>query len=423
MNNPTKMDTKRSLRLCEILEEEYEHVHGAPSEEDEDKQYVKHQNWLGDIVLLNEDELLGELQKWLVPMATAESVAPKALPNELRYIKLANWLKAADNGVMTLNRAGKLNLIRTVLAEKLKQDLPTTEPWMTNDPLRPYTRGLLKFYQKKPDTASAGGTSPAEDEPPQLATAGLRMNWMPGSAYSAEKQQLLNRFLVEDTFVGYIERVDDRRLNEVFKKMYESGQAALCFSGGGIRSATFGLGILEGIVKYDLLDKFTYLSTVSGGGYLGGWLSAWIHNEGFQAVNRKLRQHAESPLEPEAIPVRHLRRYSNYLSPVLGLFSADTWTLGAIYLRNLLLLWLVILPLLAAYIALPWGVASLVELDMSDSPYGITIIVIFGFLCTVVGTGFVHAFRPRSQAVYKQEQRVESLRNQTAFLRFCLVPL
>ncbi len=57
-------------------------------------------------------------------------------------------------------------------------------------------------------------------------------------------------------------------------------RAALCFSGGGIRSATFGLGVLQGLAHLGLLGKFDYLSTVSGGGYLGSWLSAWIHREG-----------------------------------------------------------------------------------------------------------------------------------------------
>jgi hypothetical protein len=54
-------------------------------------------------------------------------------------------------------------------------------------------------------------------------------------------------------------------------------RAALCLSGGGIRSATFGLGVLQGLARCGLLDRFQYLSTVSGGGYIGGWLSAWIH--------------------------------------------------------------------------------------------------------------------------------------------------
>ena len=48
----------------------------------------------------------------------------------------------------------------------------------------------------------------------------------------------------------------------------------LAFSGGGIRSATFGLGVLEGLKRLNLLKGIHYLSTVSGGGYVGAWLSA-----------------------------------------------------------------------------------------------------------------------------------------------------
>ncbi len=53
----------------------------------------------------------------------------------------------------------------------------------------------------------------------------------------------------------------------------------LAFSGGGIRSATFNLGVLQGLARLGILDKFQYLSTVSGGGYIGSWLAAWIKRE------------------------------------------------------------------------------------------------------------------------------------------------
>ena len=77
------------------------------------------------------------------------------------------------------------------------------------------------------------------------------------------------------------------KLNEFTKPEGESESpeqqtvpSALCFSGGGIRSATFCLGVLQGLAKYGLLDKFDYLSTVSGGGYIGSWFSAWIDRAG-----------------------------------------------------------------------------------------------------------------------------------------------
>jgi hypothetical protein len=42
----------------------------------------------------------------------------------------------------------------------------------------------------------------------------------------------------------------------------------LSFSGGGIRSATFNLGVLQGLAANKLLRKIDYLSSVSGGSYI-----------------------------------------------------------------------------------------------------------------------------------------------------------
>ena len=42
----------------------------------------------------------------------------------------------------------------------------------------------------------------------------------------------------------------------------------LALSGGGIRSATFSLGVMQALAACGLLEKFDYLSTVSGGGYI-----------------------------------------------------------------------------------------------------------------------------------------------------------
>jgi hypothetical protein len=50
----------------------------------------------------------------------------------------------------------------------------------------------------------------------------------------------------------------------------------LALSGGGIRSATFSLGVLQGLEALKLLRVFDYVSTVSGGGFVGGWWSAWL---------------------------------------------------------------------------------------------------------------------------------------------------
>ena len=51
----------------------------------------------------------------------------------------------------------------------------------------------------------------------------------------------------------------------------------LALSGGGIRSASFALGVVQVLLNEDLLKRVDYLSTVSGGGYLGSAISWWLH--------------------------------------------------------------------------------------------------------------------------------------------------
>ncbi|HTU19394.1 MAG TPA: patatin-like phospholipase family protein [Gemmataceae bacterium] len=127
----------------------------------------------------------------------------------------------------------------------------------------------------------------------------------------------------------------------------------LAFSGGGIRSATFNLGLLQGLADLELLRYIDYLSTVSGGGYIGSWLAAWIYRGGgLSRVAGQLRSKKKIDNSPstassdsvEPPPIRHLRRHSNYLAPRQGFLSADVWVLWATYLRNFLLNQLVLLP-------------------------------------------------------------------------------
>lgn len=151
-------------------------------------------------------------------------------------------------------------------------------------------------------------------------------------------------------------QTEAQRLKQIFARLHESprGRTALCFSGGGIRSASFGLGVLQRLAKCGALADFDFLSTVSGGGYLGAWLSAWIRREGRETVFAKLgQQPTDSPLQPEWAPIKFLRAYSNYLAPRLGFLSADTWALIATFLRNMLLNWMVLIPPLLAALMIP----------------------------------------------------------------------
>ena len=129
--------------------------------------------------------------------------------------------------------------------------------------------------------------------------------------------------------------------------------AALCLSGGGIRSASFALGIIQGFNRFGLLEKFTYLSTVSGGGYVGSWLSAWRHHAGSDDTVFKGLDRTRHKSGDEAGEIRDLRADSNYLTPKRGLSSADTWAALALVIRNLILNWMIFVSFFMAVLLIP----------------------------------------------------------------------
>lgn len=165
------------------------------------------------------------------------------------------------------------------------------------------------------------------------------------------------------------EKVLADELKVIAKGRHDSGKVGedlfgLALSGGGIRSATFNLGVLQSLSVAGLLRRVDYLSTVSGGGYIGSWLSAWIWRlQGkVESVEAALRQSADSG-SPEPETVHWLRRFSNYLTPRTGLLSTDTLSAVATYVRNLLLNLLELIALLGAALILPLLLGWLLRTD------------------------------------------------------------
>ena len=80
----------------------------------------------------------------------------------------------------------------------------------------------------------------------------------------------------------------------------EGELVGLALSGGGIRSATFCLGVIQALARAKRLTAVDYLATVSGGGYIGGWLSAWIYRKGLDRVQNTLSRPAKPGVFVEA---------------------------------------------------------------------------------------------------------------------------
>lgn len=220
------------------------------------------------------------------------------------------------------------------------------------------------------------------------------------------------------------------RLRDVYSQLHLSGKrlSALCISGGGIRSATFALGALQGLAEAGMLHQFDYLSTVSGGGYIGSWLTAWIKRAGgISHVIPRLTGSTETnddpcddpgahPGLPQPDPIAHLRDYNNYLTPKLGLGSADTWSMIAIVLRNLLLNWLVFIPMLMLVVMAPRLLLSFLQMAPPTTQLGQPYILALGLAAVLF--------------VYSGYQKLLDLPSighvnatQAQFLTRCLAPL
>jgi hypothetical protein len=156
-------------------------------------------------------------------------------------------------------------------------------------------------------------------------------------------------------------------------------QAALCLSGGGIRSAAFSLGVIQSLAQRGLLTDFHYLSIVSGGGYIGGWLTALLHaHEGNDAEVQAALGAAVAPPE-----LHRLRSYTNFLTPSPGISSPDTWAGILLWVRNVLVNWLIFGPALFALALLPGLYADFLA---TIGPRLSWPLLVIGLLCLFVGT-------------------------------------
>jgi predicted acylesterase/phospholipase RssA len=121
----------------------------------------------------------------------------------------------------------------------------------------------------------------------------------------------------------------------ILRPTADSNIIGLALSGDGVRSAAFCLGALQALDQVGVLKNIDYLSTVSGGGYVGASLSAAM-------TRSKGRFPFQSSLtEDETYSVQHIRNHSNYLFP-RG--SINIFYNTAIYLRGLLANALLLLP-------------------------------------------------------------------------------
>lgn len=154
------------------------------------------------------------------------------------------------------------------------------------------------------------------------------------------------------------------------ERLGEAGAGApwsgLGLSGGGIRSATFCLGVLQALTEKDILRRFDYISSVSGGGYIATSLQWWWggprdDGDGAGEPSFGLRPsdfpYGPARPDPEFVGppaptqlraeknLAFLRAHSSYLTPGHGI---SHWSILGVLLRTIIISSLTWLPVFAA---------------------------------------------------------------------------
>ena len=116
------------------------------------------------------------------------------------------------------------------------------------------------------------------------------------------------------------ERIESQRRR---RGSQQDSTVGLALSGGGLRSSSFAVGVLQALERGDLLRRIDYLSSVSGGSYIAAALT-WFRRRGeerfpFGVRGVGLRRTPPSSAEAEPAGILgYLRQHGDYLTPAGG---------------------------------------------------------------------------------------------------------
>ena len=133
----------------------------------------------------------------------------------------------------------------------------------------------------------------------------------------------------------------------------------LALSGGGIRSSTFALGVLQGLAKSGVLREIDYISSVSGGGYIASWLCKQIRSLNFEQTCALLTWNSPA--------VTWLRRSMSYLRSPASRHRTGSTLFFATYIHNLFSNIVSLLAIAAALLLAPRIILSLVVGTLQSS--------------------------------------------------------
>lgn len=238
-----------------------------------------------------------------------------------------------------------LIVMRDILL-KLSTHTPASGDWLTTDPQGKECAALKKKHHWKRSDNCLGASLPLKIRPQiplfRANPDGRATDATTDKIETAERNAIAKRRNI---------------LHGVQPNTPVTDVVGLALSGGGIRSATFCLGIVQTLQRRGLFNHIDYLSTVSGGGYLGTFLSSYLGTNPDASETKEIaEERVKKALEAdekggESAAIRHLRNNSKYL------LNGGGWALlriGSVMVTGFLtsLLMLLTVPLLMAWVTL-----------------------------------------------------------------------
>jgi len=201
---------------------------------------------------------------------------------------------------------------------------------------------LRKFCAELQVMAYGDAAVPDAETPPALSDVELKACFEP-VAFKLHVQSIADKKIAGDIEKREGEAIQMRRaLVEGTSKCNSDAPknvVGLALSGGGIRSATFCLGVTQVLADKRLLTDVDVLSTVSGGGYTGAFLASTLNSTGGDQAA------VACPHGPDPLAIRSLRFNAKFLASAN---LKESWGRVTATLAGLLLNWTAPLFLVAA---------------------------------------------------------------------------
>jgi hypothetical protein len=175
----------------------------------------------------------------------------------------------------------------------------------------------------------AYGTLAADRPTPPVLTDAELESCLTDLTFGIPRNQLIGDVVVEKMNQKEAEAVAKRRERYGIQTIRNKNAVGLGLSGGGIRSATFCLGVTQVLADRNLLKDVDFLSTVSGGGYVGSFLT-------MRLGRNQPHSDVANPHGPDPIPIRYLRQHAKYLS---ASDLKEQWSMVTASLAGMILNW------------------------------------------------------------------------------------